>query len=255
MDREAFLDFLVRSVRDRTLTEQQATEFLRRFDAGEFDIAQMPTAIMPTNRDQYAALAALALLFRGQPSLSLAIKVRGLAALEQAFKERVRSLADILQRTGDVARWQSEMTSLISQNMLEARILGTGRLLNGQDLASLDSQINEQLAFLGRFADQIQISHLNGKPLSAAQVGARSEMYDRSRGEFYRGLTADHSAEGYVEDYIAVDDGGTCGPCLAAQSGGPYAVGDGPYPGDVCLGGGRCRCQRVLRYAPEEAAA
>ena len=47
---------------------------------------------------------------------------------------------------------------------------------------------------------------------------------------------------GWVVRYEAVDDSATCSPCRLAE--GYYLPGDGPYPGEVCLGGGACRCAR-----------
>ena len=40
-----------------------------------------------------------------------------------------------------------------------------------------------------------------------------------------------------------------CSPCSAAR--GYYPLSSGPYPGQICLGGGACRCERVVIYAPE----
>lgn len=59
---------------------------------------------------------------------------------------------------------------------------------------------------------------------------------------------------GYVYDYIALDDNAVCSPCMDAEANSPYIGGQGPMPGQVCLGGGNCRCYRIGRYAPEVAA-
>lgn len=64
-------------------------------------------------------------------------------------------------------------------------------------------------------------------------------------------LTLESGAEaGYVVDYRAVDDRGTCDPCLQAEQNGPYLANEGPMPAAVCLGRGRCRCRRELVYDP-----
>ena len=91
-------------------------------------------------------------------------------------------------------------------------------------------------------------------PLSEAYIANRADQY---AGEGWaawfeaseRELTGQ---DGFVVDYIARDDGATCSPCRFAMQDGPYLPGTGPYPGQVCLGAGNCRCERRPRFAPEE---
>ena len=58
----------------------------------------------------------------------------------------------------------------------------------------------------------------------------------------------DGSAPGVVIRYVAIDDAGTCSPCHNAQ--GYYLPGQGPYPGQICLGRHHCRCRRETLYDP-----
>lgn len=42
MERDDVLAFLARGVRDKTITEQEAIEALKKFDAGQFPLTELP---------------------------------------------------------------------------------------------------------------------------------------------------------------------------------------------------------------------
>lgn len=136
-------------------------------------------------------------------------------------------------------------------------MLGAGRGLTASELAVVDARVRAQLAYLSRFADEVALRRLDEvplAPLSEEAVGARLSLYGgEARASFYAARERD-AAGGYVVDYVAADDGGTCSPCLRAMINSPYLPDDvdTPYPGRVCRGRGRCRCRRELRYAPDE---
>lgn len=108
----------------------------------------------------------------------------------------------------------------------------------------------EQAGFLARFADEVAVSALLGRPLSPEAVAARSALYGGAgRAEFYRGKEIGQTG-GWVIEYHARDDRHTCTPCLEAEEASPFLPGEGVFPGAVCRGRGRCRCRRVPRFDP-----
>lgn len=111
------------------------------------------------------------------------------------------------------------------------------------DEEDLFAQVETQIAYLSRFADQMATGRL-----TSAQVVARARLYSgEGRAIYYEQQGLANQQVGWVEDYIAVDDRNTCGPCSAAEANGPYLPGTGPMPGRVCLGRGYCRCLRLGR--------
>lgn len=260
MSREQLLAFLTRVVRDGRITERQAAELLLAFDEGRLDPSDLPEE--QEDEDLILVLpwvvAILVLLLRrlGYPvnprRLTIPSAARG--ALQEAlridFKVRSRTLAAVLARTGDISAWQKGMAELIRRNMIENAVVGAGRILTASELSALTPLVQEQLAFLARFADDIVLAELIGKPMSEGAIAARAELYGRmglALDSFFEEFSKDYGP-GWVVEYIAVDDGGTCGPCHNAQD--LYLPTEGPMPGEICYGGMRCRCTREVRYDP-----
>jgi hypothetical protein len=87
--------------------------------------------------------------------------------------------------------------------------------------------------------------------MSELQASARAALYGGSgRGLWFNEQEAGLD-DGWIVDYIAVDDSGTCSPCHEAEIQGPYLPNQGPEVSEVCEGFGHCRCERVPRYDPE----
>lgn len=144
-------------------------------------------------------------------------------------------------------RWHEMMLTLLVDYYARMAAAGSQGNVGVEDADDLFSKIEIQLAFLSRFADQIGSGRL-----SDAQVEERSKLYaGEGRAIYYEQAGKLNNQPGNVEDYVAVDDKNTCGPCEAAEANSPYLPGSGPMPGRVCLGRGYCRCTRVLRYDPQ----
>lgn len=259
MTHDQLLAFLIRCVRDRVITERRAAELLLAFDRGELDPADLPEDQEDSNLIPILLLSTSLLirLLRGlgysveQPLVIPASATEGLKeALRLEFQQQARRLAAVLQASGDVNAWQSGMADLIKRNMVENAMVGAGRTLTPEELGMLQPAADEQMAFLARFADRIALDDMLGDPMSEAEIGARSVLYGKAgitAGAVFDEMTANRGT-GWVYYYISRDDFSTCSPCLAAEEAGPYLEGQGPYPGDVCLGGGYCRCVRQAVY-------
>jgi hypothetical protein len=159
-----------------------------------------------------------------------------------------------------VEQWQRAVRTLnqsVTRTMAE---LGAGRALRGMR-DRLTTIQRTQAAYLQRFAEQIAARRLiaanpqlfpNGAAgLTVNQIAARVRLYTGAgRALFFEGAEQERQGEaGWVIRYEARDDSETCSPCSAAE--GYYLPGAGPYPGDVCLGAGNCRCVRFAVYAPD----
>lgn len=278
MNRDEFVDLLARLVGDGLLDEEDALDLLREFDAGTLsDVWQLPLPPQEAIRrhDDLVVVAALALLLSlrrdraqvvpasvGAPipvtvtvPFTLTATVSTANTVQGAFEARVRALAS--QWTGNqitLAQWQTAMATEIEQHLVQQMAAGSrSQALSARQLQRLDDIMREQTAYLSRFADEIAGRQGAGQALSEAQIAIRSESYaGAGRGQFFReaeeaDLEQGNLGAGYVVDYISRDDGSTCLNCLDAQRAGPYLPGEGPMPGEVCLGRSRCRCRREAR--------
>lgn len=256
MDRAAFLAFLARAAADPNirLTEEEAASLLAAFDRGEIDARHVPLALPDAVRGvtredlERAALTVAALgLLRGR-------RERGRDRLRGRFIIEARAYAGAVA-SGDltVAEWQGLSSDVTRDYTVEMAVLGAGSLAAALTLLpSLNRSVQEQTAYLSRFADGVAAGSLLGMAWSVGAIAARAALYaGAGYGWFFRAQEASQGRVGYVVDWRAHDDDRTCQACLAAERDGPYLVGEGPMPGSVCYGGGRCRCTREARYDPD----
>ena len=265
MTRDEFIDLLSRLVADGELTELDAADLLAQFDAGQ--ITDVPSVLLtpeairePDDKATELALLALLLLLsgRGRPTLRPFPPKTAIAmanAVQAVFERRVTNLAAALSN-GDIALagWQRDMLAEVEDHVLQQMYLANGdAILTAAQRARLRTIMQEQGAYLQRFADQAALRTGQDAPFGEGYLANRSRAYGGvGRGEFFRGQTEAMLARGEIDAnalvyYISQDDRKTCFNCLDAQNRGPYRV-DGPYPvpGQVCLGRSNCRC--TLEY-------
>lgn len=278
MSRDALLALLFRLMDDGAITEAQAEALLEQHDAGE---NPFPAVLAPEELDRgiddrivLAALLFLALSLGrraadtapGAPAAARALGRAGQIALanrlQDAYGQEARRLAEaMIDGRITLPQWQRGMADAIRRHLIAQSAAGRG-IVGQAELVRLQGLAVEELAYLSRFSDGIALAQAQGRPWSLAQIQHRAVSYaGTGRGEFWRGLEAAEIEDdpeggvGWVVDYNALDDGVTCGPCLDADAAGPYLMGDGPFPGQVCLGRENCRCTRTARFDPDAYAA
>ena len=280
-NRDAFLALLIRLIEDGAITEAQAEAMLEQYDAGEIPQLDWPRPPAPEEQGIDDRIVLAALLFLGialgirsadqAVATTLPAQARRLGrtgqivladALQAEYDRNVRTLARQLT-SGEISlpTWRSRMGDTVRRHLIAQSAAGRGRL-TVEELTRLQQLSREEIAYLSRFADTLAHAQAMGNPWGLDRTVRRAQSYaGTARGEFWRGLEAADIDEdpddmaGWVADYESRDDPRTCGPCLEAEMGSPYAVGEGPFPGQVCLGGDLCRCVRTLRYAPDAYAA
>jgi hypothetical protein len=241
--REEFIELLTRLVMDGFITLQEAESLIDEFDRGGTlpEGWALPLPLDEAVPDEEGLREAMneALLFFADV-LSDAVD-----EIQDEFMRDVERLADDLRRGAITLKtWHEQMRDLIVDYLARAAQVGAQRAIVGDDEDELLEIFALQLAFLSRFADQAASGRL-----SDAQIRERAKLYaGEGRALFYEQAGRTAALYGWVEDYIAVDDRNTCGPCARAEAQGPYLPGQGPMPGRVCLGRGYCRCRRALRY-------
>jgi hypothetical protein len=194
--------------------------------------------------------------------VALAARARRRDEMQNVLEGRLRALADT-SSTSSVRAWQTAMRDGITAHILDQAMLGRGAAVANHDpapdvLEHLNDVIQEQTARLSRFADYRAARSLVGRPLTPEYLAARAALYTgQGRAEWFKGAeeSAAETDDGWVVDYIANDDASTCQPCKDAEQDSPYLPSAGAFPGEVCEGRGRCRCERQLRYSPGEARA
>lgn len=173
-------------------------------------------------------------------------------ALQDVFEQYVRRLAK-LAKAGLDNKWIPRAEQAVRNQMIAQRSFALRRTLMPSELMELAPKLDFQISRLIALEEQVRATPLNDR--SEAAIGARLSLYSGSgRAEWFRGHEED-TGEGDVVDYVSLDDNSTCYPCLLAEENGPYLPGVGPFPGEVCLGRGRCRCKRVVRHDPRAAKA
>lgn len=263
MTRAELAQLLAMMVRQRRITAEEAAETLRLFDAGELDGALLPLpvaeALQEEDRSRETLLFLVALLassvslrqarlVAAGESIALGVRYQVSTQLRREFERRVMQLAT---QTGSLAQWQAGMGDEVSRYLWRQYAAGVGRPLRAAEAAMLRAWTAEQRVYLARFAMEIGVRQATGNPFSVAYLVNRSLQYGGAGLELWHvGAEADDRSQGWVYDYIAVDDGRTCSPCYYADLDGPYLAGQGPMPGRECKAKGRCRCRRVRRWAP-----
>lgn len=275
------IDTLAALVADGELTEEQAAGILVNWReiAGLEALIPLPTAAgVATDDDDDGAdvllILAAVLGSRAAHARRPADIYRRLApryrrptvdAVQEHHAVEAAKLADDLAAGRlTIAQWQAAARRLNQATIRTMAELGSPSGQIPARLAETIRQIQlEQAAYLQRFAEQIAITRiaaarpdlfpLGVRVLTMAQIAARLAMYSGPGRALYYGISeAEEGGAGWIAYYTAVDDDRTCRPCLDAEEGSPYLPGAGPMPGDVCLGGGNCRCWRELVYDPAE---
>lgn len=166
-------------------------------------------------------------------------------ALQKHYEGRVADLGkSVADGTISVRQWQTAMNTATTQYLIRQQVLGAGTTrIDAETMVRLNAEVKRQQAYLSRFADQIGQRVAVERPMTPAQVSSRARSYSGA-GRGFGARAQERTQPGARWEYIAVDDAGTCDPCLEAE--GIYADGEGPYPGEVCEGRGNCRCVREL---------
>jgi hypothetical protein len=165
-------------------------------------------------------------------------------SLQDVFEEYARRLAKLAAEGLD-SKWMPRAERAIRNQLVAQRSFALRRALMPSELMEVAPKLDFQMSRLIAFEEEVKATSVQAR--SEAVIGARLSLYSGAgRAEWFRG-EEDDAAPGDVVDYQSLDDNSTCTPCLLAEEQSPYPPGEGPFPGEVCLGRGRCRCKRVVR--------
>lgn len=248
MTREEFIEALMLIVERGNITPEEQGELIAMFDAEQLAPSALwlpAAAATQIEYDNHINAALVAGLMVGiDPGDQI-------DAIENMAGNRIDAIAGMAG-----AEWHDEMRTLIIRVMIAAAIAGAGPEYSVIAVRETEEAAQDQLRWLYLFAVAAAARAALGRPWTDAYIAARSRQYlGEARALYYRALEQRQDfSDGYVIDYIAMDDPSTCRPCSAAARNGPYLPGRGPMPGDVCEGGGFCRCRRVSRFDPATAA-
>lgn len=258
MERQEFVRLVAMLVRRGNITAEEGAELIAYYDAQQIDpnAVPLPIADAVEEADQRDIIILLTWVAASAGTASLYQRQRARDRARLEAEQAVDQLARKLSQSGDINAWHQGMKAVVENYTRSQAVIGYGQALDPY-LSELTTLYTRQsLQFLYLFAGAAMARQLLGKPYSSPYYAARSRHYLKRGWEMYfRGAEeAIRGEEGWVIDYIAQDDYRTCGPCSTASYNSPYLPGTGPYPGDVCRGGGYCRCERRRRWSPEEAA-
>lgn len=179
------------------------------------------------------------------------VKARDLLSVQ--YESNTRILAADVSAGQTVDSWYASMREIIGSYARQMATAGAGTIPRQPVRDAVDRNLSGQWGYLDRFAEVLDAGRRFGNMLSEAAIAARSMLYGSTGiGAWWRG--AEPVRSGVVVYYIARDTGNTCSNCSAAASNGPYDASLHPYPGEVCLGGSRCRCTLRYEHNPDLAA-
>ncbi len=277
MSRTEFVQILTQAVMDKQITEAQAKELVALYDEQGTPVTM--TAVSLANllgrqygeddRIRHLMMVFLLILLGMEGTITpdalawdaVGQMVRGLpiaqrtALLDTAQDVLAEELGRLTERLGSgglsLDEWMVQADTLVRRQMYLGRMLGAGALTAG--LMEVSREMALDSGYLARFGGEIMLRQMLGTPMSSAWIAARLTTYGgAARSLFFQGYETQglpESGPGWVAEYEAEDDDHTCGRCSSAQ--GYYLPGEGPMPGRECLGGNKCRCRRVMLYAPD----
>ena len=251
MTEEQFIAMLERLLAEGHLTAEEATDLLMRYDAGEIPAEEFPRPPedvgLVTEEEADLVLAMLLVYLGGSQAPTETRRIELATQLADEFAASAERISGSALRS-----WHDQATAAVRANMLAQATLAKGGLLTRAELAFVEDAYIGQAAYLQRFAEEAFVREQTGDPMSAEQAASRLTLYAGAGYALFYQFSEQSASAGYVFDYNAVDDGDTCPACTAAEDNGPYLAGEGPMPGDVCQGKGRCRCTRTRRYSPAD---
>ena len=275
--RQALADLLARLVADGEITEEQAIQiYLSVADDGSLLDNALPLppyagiASQPPDEDWpgvlWLLLATAIGMAPGRAGVPQAVDFAPLSVrmdaadqLQDWHTDAAMKLArDLSAGRLTVADFQRELRLLNDQHNTVQTMLGAGSRYQRM-AAALSEQLTLQAAYLQRFADQIggrlaaaRAGIAGFAPLTMGQIADRAALYGGiGRALFFQSFEAQRQIDtgaGWVIYYQSRDDDRVCSNCLSAQ--GYYLPGQGPYPGQICLGRHHCRCRRITIYDP-----
>lgn len=264
MDRTEILAALAGLVQRETLTIQQAAQILAMVDAGQLGAADLPLPAAqaitapPYDEDEerrrfYALIFALG--HQGQMAARQDSGIQRLplrARLEMRDYLRAQFTVGAMRGVDEgrinVRAWQAGLMEQITGYIRRQAMAGTGAPVT-MDRRPAEQEERRQLSYLYWFAWAVAARQAIGQAIPRAGIAHRSAMY-QGGGWFAWHRYSEMPTEGedyLVYQYVAQDDPNTCGPC-ARYSRRYFLPGEGPYPGQICAGGGACRCERVPIY-------
>lgn len=238
----------------KIITLDEAASLLSRFLRGDFEEDGLPLPFEQASRkgdDNTLLLLFLSLIpHPNQQSGRITLNNR------RGKRDRARSMSEeriialsVALSEGEItiSEWQREMMVIVGGSITAQWMIGYGRL-DGQ--SPMGDEIGTQYQFLYRYASELHVLNELGRQRSEEYIAHRSLSYlGAAWAAWFVGNESLGGGDGYVSQYIAKDDRSTCNPCRSAV--GYYRLGQGPLPGQICLGGGACRCERIMIYAPE----
>lgn len=255
------------------ITAAQAADLVRRFDLGEWVIADLPVRLSdlpgrltpeelavamqavavrltPTQAARFLSTATRPVTTQTPPEVRRFLRERLRNSFRADYERRVAGITQAMADGGDVAGWQKLMLREQRSYIARQMTAGLGRALAAPELETVNTLTIQQQNYLYRFAGEISARRALGNPYTPAYLQNRAAQYGGVGWEvFFRGNeNVEARGDGYVARYDAVDDHRTCGPCLEAQRNSPYLPSAGPFPGQVCRAHGRCRCRREIVF-------
>ena len=235
----------------KVITLDEGAVLLQRFLRGDFEEDGLPLPLAQAQQkddDSELLLLFLAFLPRTNTRITLNNRRNKRNAVRSRSEERMIALAmGLAEGTISVQEWHIEMRQLVGGSITAQWIIGNGRF---NAAPNMDNEIVTQYQYLYRYATELHALGELGRQRSEDYIAHRSLGYlGTAWAAWFMGNESVGGGDGYISEYRARDDRFTCQPCFSAR--GFYALNSGPWPGQLCLGGGACRCERVVIYAPE----
>jgi hypothetical protein len=144
------------------------------------------------------------------------------------------------------------MDEALTHHIARQFVAGAGRAPIDAESRRMVQLLAREREFLNGFAFDLEQRLAERRPITEAYVANRSQLYGGSgrTAWFYGNEKTITQSAGTVVYYEATDDKGTCSNCHDAEGKSPYLIGNHPWPGTICVAGGRCRCRLRYQFEP-----
>jgi hypothetical protein len=249
--KERFDDFIARAEQEGFLDPDQIDDLRLRYEDGDVADEDLPLPLDEAIDDDLDEQDVEDAKRRLGAAILLAT-LAGRALLRDRLQTKFEDRAAARAAQPSLAQWQKGFKDDIARYITDQAVLGDRGTVSAERLQSISDIVQQQQAYLSRFADQRAARALTGDEMTDAYIAARSQLYSgQGRAEWFKGVEDEEATPDTVVYYEAVGDASTCNACLHAEAGSPYLPGKGPYPGEVCDGHGYCRCERRPVHDPE----
>jgi hypothetical protein len=164
--------------------------------------------------------------------------------IEDGFKSLSDQVDALLAGDVNIEDWQTAFARELSRAHVQLAAFGKGgwKRMSQSDWGNVGNNLKFEFERLNTFASQIV-----NKELSAKQIKARINLYNRAANKAYWREKTKVMADTYKEERRVLGSAEHCEDCVDYASKGWQPIGSLPEPGEESVCFGNCKCTKEYR--------